>query len=142
MFRHGFEDDGDAWSLKCGQAFDLAEKRTKDSFAEESDINTIVKRFGLTGQLPTDVRAPVYGDFSEAMDFRECMAAVVAAQEAFDAMPADVRWRFGNSPAAFADFCVDPANGPELVKLGLAVPKETIPEVVRKEEPTGEVKKP
>lgn len=95
--------------------------RTKQQFAEECDINTIVRRFNLTGALPTDVRVPQYADFEEAIDFHTSMNAICLAHEAFDQMPSDVRYRFGNDPGVFVDFCNDPANVEEMIKMGLAV---------------------
>lgn len=95
----------------------------KQSFAEEADINTIVKRFGLTGQLPSDVRMPVSGDFTEITDFHQAMNAVRQAEESFMEMPAHVRARFNNDPGLFVDFCMDDNNREEAVKLGLVPPK-------------------
>jgi len=97
---------------------------TVQASKEEADINTIVKRFGLTGQVPTNVRIPLEMDFSEnVFDFRSAMNMVVAAEEAFLAMPADVRARFGNDPHAFVQFASDPENLAEARKLGLALPE-------------------
>ena len=87
--------------------------------AEECDINTIVRRFGLTGQLPENVRMPQYGDFSDATDYHTALNAVIAANESFMQLPADVRTRFNNDPGAFVDFCSDENNRAEAVKLGL-----------------------
>ena len=95
----------------------------KQSFAEECDINTIVRRFNLTGQLPENVGAPTYADFEEVFDFHTAMNAVAKAHESFDEMPADVRARFHNNPAEFVDFCSDDSNRPEAEKLGLVFPK-------------------
>lgn len=90
--------------------------------AEEADINTIVRRFGLTGELPKDVRAPVYADFEEVLDFHSAMIAVRQAEESFMRMPADVRARFNNDAGVFVDFCSDDKNLAELQKLGLTRP--------------------
>lgn len=100
--------------------------RTKQSFKEEVDINTIVRRFNLTGQLPTDVRAPTYADFEELFDFRDAMEAIRSAQESFAEMPASVRYRFHNDPAEFVDFCSNPENVDEMIKLGLAVKRPEV----------------
>lgn len=97
---------------------------TKQSFKDECDINTIVERFGLTGQLPENVRMPVSGDFTDVVDFRGAMDSIVASREAFQAMPADVRKRFNNNPADFVDFCLDESNLAEARKLGLVLPEE------------------
>jgi len=100
----------------------------KQSFLEESDINCIVKRFGITGELPTGIRMPTYGDFHGVDDFHSAMNAVALAHEAFDAMPGEVRARFNNDPAAFVDFCSDDKNLEEARKLGL-VPANEIAKV-------------
>lgn len=95
----------------------------KQAFAEEVDINTIVKRFGLTGELPEGVRAPMYGDFTGVpLDYHTAANLIAQANEAFDAMPAEVRARFQNDPAQFADFFNDEKNREEAVRLGLVVP--------------------
>lgn len=86
---------------------------------DEVDINTIVRRFGLTGQLPDNVRAPVYGDFDGVSDYQSAMNAVLAADAAFMTMPAEVRARFGNSAQEFVAFCSDEKNAEEMKKLGL-----------------------
>lgn len=88
---------------------------------EESDINEIVRRFGLTGKLPENVRVPQYQDFEDVFDFQSAMNAVAAANQSFSAMPAEVRFRFGNDPQRFLEFCSKEENIPEMIKLGLAV---------------------
>lgn len=97
--------------------------KTVQSATEEADINTIVRRFNLTGQLPTDLRAPVYGDFTGIGDFKSALNAVLQAEEAFMKMPAEVRSRFDNDAGLFVDFCSNPANVDEAVKLGLVIPE-------------------
>lgn len=91
------------------------------SARDETDINTIVKRFGLSGKLPENVVAPSYGDFTEVVDFQTAMNAIVDAERAFMLMPADVRRRFGNDPQLFVEFCSDDQNLEEMKKLGLVV---------------------
>jgi len=64
------------------------------------------------------------------MNFQEAWDAIRAAQQSFEAMPANVRKRFGNDPAEFTDFCMDPANREEMKRLGLLVPElnqQTLP---------------
>ena len=99
----------------------------KQSFADECDINNIVKRFGLTGQLPDNVRMPEYRDFDEVIDFHTAMNAVALARESFNQLSPEIRARFANDPALFVDFCMDDANIDEARKLGL-VPAEELKE--------------
>lgn len=104
--------------LRCEDS-SLAQQHQK----EEADINTIVRRFGLTGELPSNVRMPVYGDFTEVGTYQECLNAVKAADLAFAQMPADVRARFHNNAEEFVAFCLDENNREEAEKLGLVNPK-------------------
>jgi len=122
MFNTGFNMDNDAVSRETALVFDPAEGVTKQSFKEECDINTIVMRFGISGQLPENVRAPTYGDFVSVVDYQSALNAVIAADEAFMELPADVRKRFGNDPGAFVDFCSNEKNREEAIALGLVVP--------------------
>lgn len=110
--------DAEALSLDTGLECNdpsLAQQHMRD----ETDINEIVRRFGLTGELPEAVRRPTYGDFTGVFDYQSALNAVRAADEAFAEMPADVRARFGNDAAAFVEFCSDPSNAEEFKKLGL-----------------------
>ena len=100
------------------------------SQAEDTDINTIVRRFGLTGELPQGVRSPTYGDFVGTTDYTTALALIQEADEAFYSMPADVRSRFNNQPAAFLDFIDNPLNHDEAISLGLVFkPQEPLAKV-------------
>lgn len=91
----------------------------KQSFAEEVDINTIVRRFNLTGQMPTDIRMPEYGDYEGVWDYHSALNSVRRGEESFARLPAEVRARFHNDPGEFVAFCLDEGNRPEAIKLGL-----------------------
>lgn len=101
---------------------------TKQEFAEENDINFIVKRAQVTGELPLNMKAPVYGDFSEVPDYQSALNIVNEAQEAFQSLSSAIRERFSNNPAMMLDFLADPRNIKEAVELGLiAPPTVTVP---------------
>lgn len=114
----------DESGVKC-EDVSLAVQSERD----EVDINTIVRRFGLTGKLPDDIRVPQYGDFTGISDYQSALHAVMAAEESFMQLPADVRKRFDNDPGAFVAFCSDPANLAEMRTMGLLKP-EVKPDVV------------
>lgn len=133
--RSAYNYDRDAASLASGLFCD-DESLTRQSFLEESDINTIVRRFGLSGQLPTDVRMPRYEDFSEVFDFHSALNAVAAARESFDTMPAAVRSRFQNDPGAFVDFCLAERNRDEATRMGLVDPEKAKARAARAAAPT------
>jgi len=103
--------------------------RTKQSFRDECDINTILKRFNVTGQLPVGSVQPQYGDFSGITDYQSALNAVMAAQDSFLQLPAKVRAKFGNDPAVFVEFASDEANKDEMKALGL-LSQETAQAVV------------
>lgn len=98
--------------------------RTVQSAKDETDVNLIMKRFTATGVLPQGTfKSPMFGDVS-GVDFRAMMDVVAQANVAFAALPAEVRRRFGHDPKEFVDFCTDPQNVDEMIKMGLAAPVE------------------
>lgn len=100
------------------------ETQTKQCFKDETDINNIMKKWAVTGQCPINGRGiPRYGDFSTLEDYQSSLNKVIAANEAFDALPAVIRKRFGNDASVFVDFVQDPQNEEELIELGLATRK-------------------
>lgn len=129
-FRTRFDAAFVPTGLSCGEP-SLAQQNFKD----EVDINYILEKFKVTGQVPQGVRLPEYGDFTGITNYRQAMDAVLTAREEFLQVPAKIRERFGHSPQAFLDFCSDPANKDELVKMGLSpkveVPKPPEPTLVR-----------
>lgn len=96
--------------------------RTKQDFADECNINRIMDKYATTGVV-THLAAghPIYGDFSNVMDYRESLEVVMNAEERFMSMPSDLRKRFDNDPAKMIDFIMNPANREECVKLGFIV---------------------
>ena len=107
--------------------------RTIQSQKEATDINVIVERFGVTGQLPTRADVTNLGDFDGVFDYQTAMNAVVAADRAFMKVDAKIRKRFDNDPQQYAAFVLDPANEDECRKLGLWNPKsEPVPDPVQR----------
>lgn len=107
----------DYFALRC-----LDPSLAVQSAKEECDINTIVRRFGLTGVLPDNVSVPQYGDFSAVDDYQSSLNAVVEADREFMRLPAELRKRFGNSPQVLLEFVADKANLEEARSLGLVAP--------------------
>lgn len=107
-------------------AIDLGgESRTKQSFQNESDVNTIMGKWRKSGHIEHLNKAkPRYGDFTNADDYIEAQAKLIDANEAFMALPSIVRKRFENSPAELLAFMADSANNEEAVALGLATRAE------------------
>lgn len=116
--------DADAESLRTGQDDGGMPSLTVQDQREDADINVILKRFGITGELPVSQRVPLeIVDVDEVLDYRTCVDRVMNANKAFAAQPASVRNRFNNDPAAFVEFFMDDANREEAEKLGLVAPR-------------------
>lgn len=129
VFNTGYNFDQDELSAKSAidTSIDLdtgekLESLTQQQFAEECDINEIVRRFGLTGQMPENFRMPVSGDFTGVGDFQSAMNMVVAAREEFMTLPASVREEFGNDPQQLMKFLENEKNRDRAIEMGL-IPK-------------------
>lgn len=122
--RSGFNLDRDENSLTTGLSTPDNEEEhlTQQQFKDETDINVLLKRFNITGQLPQNVRMPQYGDFTGIDNFQEALDALNQSDEAFRQMPAEIRDRFGNDPGKFVDFCLDDRNREEAARMGLVAP--------------------
>ncbi len=118
FLRTPYNYDTDAASNESGLACEeptLAQQH----FKEECDINTILQKFSITGILPEAPLSPRYGDFSGIGDYHTALNRVMAAQEEFESLPAQIRARFDNDPAKLIDFLDDESNRTEAENLGL-----------------------
>jgi len=121
FIRSPYNYDAESVSLETGLVCSdpsLAQQQ----FRDESDINTILKQFNVTGQLPTPVSMPQYGDFTDSVDYHQALNYVIASEEAFMTLPAQIRAKFNNDPGALLDFLNDEKNFSEAEKLGITVP--------------------
>lgn len=101
--------------------FSDAKGRTQQQFAEDADINIIMRRWAKDGVDPRgDSRLiPRFGDFSNIADYQAANQMVIHAQEDFDELPAAIRQRMNNDPATLIAFMDDPSNVEEATTLGL-----------------------
>jgi phage internal scaffolding protein len=104
----------DESGLMC-EDMTLTQQHPKD----ECDINNILRQFNITGQLPQNPLTPRYGDFSNVVDYHTALNAVIAAENEFDGLPAQIRARFENDPAQLIEFLENPDNLNEAIELGL-----------------------
>lgn len=104
---------------------------TKQSEKDACDINNIVRMHMRNGEDPA--RYPVLlsasvADFSEVGDYHSALNEVVAAQEAFYSLPAELRTRFDNDPGKLLDFINDDRNRDKAIEYGLIPkPEVTVP---------------
>lgn len=113
---------GDESAIECKD-----ESRTQQSFAEEVDINNMLKRFGIGYELPENFRMPQYGDFDTITSFHDAMNAVTAATSEFQKLPAHIRAHFENNPAKFHDAAMDDRQRATFESFGLLKPKPVEP---------------
>ena len=102
--------------------------RTKQAFRDECDINLIMARAAKGGTIShLEQFEGVYADFSD-FDFHEHTNKLTKGREVFDALPAEVRREFGQSPAKFFAYVNDPANINDLAEKlpGLAAPGDQL----------------
>jgi len=87
--------------VDCGPEEDAI---TQQQFRNECDINTIVRRFGLSGAEPVMDAGGVYGDFTGIEDLSSAVEAVRRAQLGFEALRPEIREYFRNDPVVMAEF--------------------------------------
>lgn len=105
--------------------------RTKQSFKNQSNINTIMDKFTKTGMITPDQmakRAAIYGDVSEIGDFQTAQNKVIEGKAAFMTLSAQIRNRFNNNPGDLLDFLTIPENREEAIKLGILQKPEQVKE--------------
>lgn len=96
---------------------------TQQNFHEETDINNIMAKFAKTGLVDHVNKVQgAYGDFTSVQDYQLHLDQVMAAGDAFMALPATIRRRFDNDPAHLVAFLGDPRNRDEAIALGLIEP--------------------
>lgn len=95
--------DRRSWSDDHGSEAD-ERSLTQQHMREEVDVNTIVKRFGITGQMPFGNASGLYGDFTGITDFDSALERIEMAQDKFMKLPPDVREKFDNDPAKLIAF--------------------------------------
>ena len=102
------------------------ESQTQQQFKDECDINNVVRQFAKTGHIHhLNNSEPNYG-LADSTTYHDAMNIVVQAQQEFDAMPSEIRAKFGHSPENFLSFVENPDNAQELYDMGIInTPPET-----------------
>jgi len=100
----GIPLDASLRSYDSGEVSDFTATRNdgvsivQQQFADEVNVNTIVRRFGLTRDMPSGKLGGVYGDFSGIAGYEDAVAAIERARAGFMTLPAEVREKFRNDP--------------------------------------------
>jgi phage internal scaffolding protein len=134
-YNYDKDEASDASGLLC-QDVSLAQQHMRD----ECDINVIVERFGVTGQLPETPVSPQYGDFSGVTDYHSALNKINATMDDFMALPAKLRVRFDHDPVKLLEFINSEDNRSEAIELGLIDGKPVAAPIVSSETPAAEPK--
>lgn len=118
MFKTEFNHDTEAESLRYAIVPE-GESMTVQDEAGEADINQIMSRFGVTGNVSLTKKQPLEPDYLRVSNFHEAANIVREAQESFNELPADIRAKFENDPGRFESFLQDPDNAGVCLKSGL-----------------------
>ncbi len=94
----------------------------------DTDINVLYRNYVRFGtyypeRLSVPRNQPHFGDFSET-DFVSAMNYIARAREQFEALPVEIRERFGYNPRNLLEFLGNKDNIDEAKKLGLMVDVE------------------
>lgn len=104
--------------------------RAKQEFKDECNIQNILDLhrggYEITHLNKGQAR---WGDFSNAISFKEASDAVFATKRAFDELPSKVRKKFANDPGELFKFLDDEKNRGEAIELGLVEPPVVEPEI-------------
>lgn len=93
---------------------------TSQEFIDETNLNTIMRRYTSRGVLPEgNPRRPIYGDFMEVGEYLDAQQKFITAREQFLTLPAKLRSQLNNNPAEFLVWITDPANHKHAQELGL-----------------------
>ena len=92
---------------------------TKQSFAQESEINNIMARYEKTGVIDHVKNHGGYANMPTDMEYQDAMQLTIDAQVAFDDLPAKIRREFDNDPFKFLTFVENPENVERMAELGL-----------------------
>lgn len=110
----------------------------QQQFREECNINSIMKRYQVTGVIDHIAKHEGhYGDISP-MSFHEAQNTIATANSMFEELPSSARKQFKNDPSIFLEYVQDPANADSLRDMGLA--ERSYP--VQPDEPDEPPKKP
>lgn len=122
--------------------FEPGTSRTRQEFAAESDINTLIARYQETGSFYDPIvsvkaaaRKPMFGDFTNVPDYQTALNKVIEAQDLFSRLPSKIRDRFENNPQKLLEFLQDDANREEAISLGLLSKPVEAPSRASEEKP-------
>lgn len=118
-----------------------SESMVQQHFKDEVDINTVVRRYGITAGMPFGPDGGMYGDFTGIVDYDSAVALIKDTEDRFHRIPAEIREKFNNNPGLLVKFAQDSTAeefeaffepmvpGPVIPVVGAVVPPVVAPVV-------------
>ena len=97
--------------------------RAQQHMVDDTDINKLMQRYMVTGEMPQLTVPPLQGDFSNVLSYQDSLNLMIEARQSFEALPAQVRARFNHDPGEFVAFCSSEANRDEIRQMGFYSPE-------------------
>jgi len=99
--------------------------KTQQQYKESVDINNIIKKYKVTGELShLNRKQGVYLDSANLPSYQEALNMVISANDQFAQLPSQIRKQFNNNPQEMISFLDNPQNDEEAIRLGLKVPAQ------------------
>lgn len=94
------------------------ESLTQQQYKDEVDINNIIKKYQVTGELP-EGKQGFYADVSNIPDYQTAVQVVKHAEETFNSLPSTIRAVFMNNPGTMIKWLENPENKEKAIEMGL-----------------------
>lgn len=124
FFKTPWNHDTTYEAMRSGTV-NLEPTKTQQHQAEETNINVIMKKFGVTGVLPIARLPPSFMDVPDGLDAATARRMLMEGEEAFYQLPAEIRETFGNDLArymGYVDQRLAAGDTETLRRLGLDIP--------------------
>lgn len=121
-YNHDTNFESDRTATFCPE-----ESLTKQEFRDEADINTILKRFMRTGEIPPMALPEHFVDMTQQPTYFDMHTRLAEANAMFYNLPAEKRFAFQNDPTRWADAVVqatEVGNATALQNLGIDLNEE------------------
>jgi phage internal scaffolding protein len=115
-------------NVKVQTINDLPSK-TQQQFAEQTNINNIMKKYHATGMIThLNQKQGQYVDLSTIKDYQSSLQTVIDANASFMTLSSEIRKKFNNNPQELLSFLADPKNKDEAISLKIINPPKAEPQ--------------
>lgn len=99
------------------------ESKVQEQFADACQTDTIIRKYNMMGVNPfIAAGGSQYLDTTEIPSFVLAQNSQVKVREFFEGLPSDIRLKFNNDSAQFAEAVLDPQNADYLREIGVLAP--------------------